>query len=239
MKRFLLGVATVLFTGMAAIAQPFMPAHDTVTLTYTGSGPVDIHNDITASVDSKIYWQVSSNNFPASWKTLTSVSICDNMNCWGNNNNNDLIDGNSGEYLSDWYNAGTTELFKATYDLTGLPNGLHYMTVSLRDSATNYSRTITFIVNKGITSAANVAKINENTVLYPNPVNDELNVLFDGSAGIKNIAVYNVIGKAMVVYKVSGNSAKMDVSKLPNGVYFIRLSDAKGQVVSTKRFTKQ
>ena len=241
MKRLILGlftVAAITVTATTARAQAFSTPNDTVFVTYT-SGSIDAHNDITAiGTPSKVYWKVTSTNFPATWSDANSINICDNVNCWTNAGNS-LLNG-SAEYLSDPYLTPGPGLFKATFNLANGASGTHYVTFALKDSATNWTKPITFVVSKAWTTGVNnVNRNNDEVTLYPNPATDDLNVVFGANDGIKNIAVFNVIGKAIVVYKVAGNSAKMDISRLPNGVYFLRMSDAKGQVVSTKRFTKQ
>jgi hypothetical protein len=76
-------------------------------------------------------------------------------------------------------------------------------------------------------------------LLYPNPANNELNVVYDGSADIKNIGVYNIIGKLLTVYKVSGASANLNLEHIPSGIYFVRLLNSQGNAVVTRKFTKQ
>jgi hypothetical protein len=78
-------------------------------------------------------------------------------------------------------------------------------------------------------------------VLYPNPARESINVLYDEKAGVKTIAIYNLIGKLMgPIYRPTNNgSAKIDLDEMPNGVYFLRLMDAGGHVLATRRFTRQ
>ena len=78
-------------------------------------------------------------------------------------------------------------------------------------------------------------------VLYPNPAREAVNVIYNEKAGIKTIAVYNIIGKLMgPVYKPADNgSAKIDLDDIPNGIYFLRLMDSQGHVLATRRFTRQ
>jgi hypothetical protein len=75
--------------------------------------------------------------------------------------------------------------------------------------------------------------------LYPNPALNEINVVYDGSADVKDIAVYNLIGRVMMVYKVTGSSANLNIENIPAGIYFVRLLNTHGNVVITRRFTKQ
>ncbi|MBL7719282.1 MAG: T9SS type A sorting domain-containing protein [Flavipsychrobacter sp.] len=245
MKRLLLGLVTLtaLFANTTKVdAQTFTTAHDTVWTTYNTTGPLDIHNDITVPQGGNpiyVKWSVTATDFSTvpSWSADSNVSVCDNYNCYTNFLGY-LLGGNV--YMSDAYAVGQTGLFKLTVNIPNGANGTHYVTINMKDSMSAYNKNVTFMVTKYPVSTSSVRKSAPQEIsLYPNPASDDLNVVFDDYDNIKSIAVYNVIGKAMIVYKVNGNSAKMDISKLPNGVYFIRLSDNKGQVVGTKRFTKQ
>lgn len=80
----------------------------------------------------------------------------------------------------------------------------------------------------------------DDMLVYPNPAGNELNIVYDVAADIKNIAVYNLIGKMVAVYKVTGtNSANLNLDSLSPGIYFVRLFNAQGEVVMARRFTRQ
>ena len=93
--------------------------------------------------------------------------------------------------------------------------------------------------NKVPTAVTNINNQESNILLYPNPAREELNVVFSATADIKTIAVYNIIGKVLVVYKVTGDSANMNLENIPSGIYFVRLTNSHGDVVVTRKFTKQ
>lgn len=81
---------------------------------------------------------------------------------------------------------------------------------------------------------------NDLVTIYPNPARSELNVIFDSKLDIRTIAVYNLIGKVVSVFKVtSGTSARLDIDNIPSGIYFIRLTDSQGKVAATCKFTRQ
>jgi hypothetical protein len=242
MKRILLGLFTITalsFASVEANAQAFTTDADTVYLTYSGSFGMDAHNDITAGANPvSLKWKVVSENFSTdvTWTDGNSINVCDNYNCYTNAGNALL---NSTEYTSPTpYAANQTDVFKASFQLPTANHGTHYVTIRLTDITSGDFKNITFVTNKWQTSTGTVSKNSDDIVLFPNPVRDEVNVVFN-DLNVKNIAVYNVIGKTMVVYRTTGSSAKMDLSKFPAGVYFLRMSDAKGDVVATKRFTKQ
>ena len=43
----------------------------------------------------------------------------------------------------------------------------------------------------------------------------------------------------MSIYRAGGNSANMSVENMPAGVYFVRLINNRGDIVATRKFTKQ
>lgn len=228
-----------IFTPALVTAQTFTPAHDTVFVTYPGSGFLDAYNNITVpgpdSID--ISWKIIDEDFSddTTWvNNQNTLSICDNYGCYTNASQALLI----GTEYNATYQPILTDLFKATFNLQDANPGTHYVTIQLKDNGSAFDTTITFVVNKWATSVNSVNRSSDDIVLYPNPVRDEVNVVFN-KLEVKNIALYNAIGKNMIVYRTAGTSAKLDVSKFPGGVYFLRMSDSKGNVVATKRITKQ
>jgi len=71
-----------------------------------------------------------------------------------------------------------------------------------------------------------------NFSMYPNPANDEVNILFNEE--IEEIRIYDLSGKVLL----SGFSEKaVDVSKLTTGIYFMELSSIRGK--SVQKFIKE
>lgn len=71
--------------------------------------------------------------------------------------------------------------------------------------------------------------------VYPNPVKSELNLLTDGNT--EGVSIYDMTGRAVLQFK--DNRSKVNVSDLPNGVYFVRLMDKNGLASEPVRFVKQ
>jgi len=68
--------------------------------------------------------------------------------------------------------------------------------------------------------------------IYPNPTTSDLHIKMNGN--LKEVIIYSVLGKEVL----STPSKNIDVSRLLNGVYIIRIKDENGNV-ATKRFVKQ
>ena len=232
----------------AQSAATFSPAADTIWATVpTTATVVDAITNLTGS-SLNFKWRVISSNFPADWYTPTALGICDNNGCLLNTGYV-LWNGTSGGFDSCHYggNGAHDSLgdFHLQLDLTSASSGSHYLTISATDvtngSFGGYSRTFTFVINKVGAAVSNVNNSESDVVLYPNPTTtDEVNLVYSPSADVKNIAVYNVIGKMMSVYKVADNTgANLRLDNMPSGIYFARLFNSHGDVVAIRKFTKQ
>lgn len=71
--------------------------------------------------------------------------------------------------------------------------------------------------------------------LYPNPVIDKLHIKVAESIKLKSIAIYNLLGERIKV--VDGKTNILDMSKMPSGIYIIRLQTPQGPL--TKKVVKK
>jgi hypothetical protein len=234
MKKFLLALLS-LGSAVAVNAQSFTTEADTVYATYAGNSDVNIYNKITNTTGSPftITWHRVDDNIPASWKNSPSFfGVCDNYNCYSTNL---IFNGTS--HTSNAYAPGAAGDFHVQLNASGGVSGTYYITINLDGGGT--SKNITFMLNKFPTSVSNVPSKNTDVSLYPNPARGTLNVNFDENAGVKTIAVYNLIGKEVSAYRVSGSGAQLDIDNMPAGIYLLRLLDAQGHVLATRKFTHQ
>lgn len=100
------------------------------------------------------------------------------------------------------------------------------------DSVTGYNDLLQTI-NLTTLSVADFS-LNEYLFMYPNPASDFITIQLKNSDKEK-VQIYNTIGQVVKEVLISNNH-KLDVSKLPNGVYFICLDNNK---LSTYKFVKQ
>jgi hypothetical protein len=70
--------------------------------------------------------------------------------------------------------------------------------------------------------------------VYPNPANATLSIITD--VAYTKVKIVNAIGQ-LQFEKMSVKA--IDISGLPNGIYFIQLYDAKQRMLKTKKFVKQ
>lgn len=242
MKKILLLLAScfVLVSPSIVKSQTFTVTADTVSCTINGFNTC--HNDITNTTSGPITikWHVTGTDFPADWLVDTVFGICD-ANLCRSNASSVLWNGTSGSAFYCNYNIGSSAVrtFDLSLNLTSVTPGCHYVNVQLEDSTNSYTKNIRFNVCKVPVKVATVSNKVDDVLIYPNPATDELNVVYDATADIKNIAVYNIIGKMMAIYKVNGPSANLNLQNIPSGIYFVQLVNSRGNVVVTRKFTKQ
>jgi Secretion system C-terminal sorting domain len=249
MKKILLTFLSFLslLSTQVVKSQTFTVPHDTVIVPAFSTFATP-HDDITNITSSNITmkWHVVASDWPADWLAGAAFGICDNVLCRNNFSNVLWNAGTStGTTYTSTYGAkpthDSTGAFDLTLDFTGTTTGgTHYLTINLSDFGSGYSKNITFLVTRTPVSVPSVSNTTVNDiVLYPNPAVNELNVVYNENADIKNIAIYNIIGKVMSIYKVNGASANLSLENIPSGIYFVRLLNSHGDPVVTRKFTKQ
>lgn len=65
-------------------------------------------------------------------------------------------------------------------------------------------------------------------MIYPNPAHSMVNVCADQ---IGKVELVNLTGQCVGLYRANGNAVNIDLSKLPNGIYFVRVETADSVVV--------
>lgn len=72
--------------------------------------------------------------------------------------------------------------------------------------------------------------------LFPNPVNETLNIVTTKEIEVQSIAVYNILGQLVIALPNVKVISKIDVSNLKTGKYFIKIDSDKGS--SSMKFIK-
>ena len=117
------------------------------------------------------------------------------------------VAGGTGTNTYSWSSGETTE------DITGLTIGDYTITVD--DGVCLDSATFTIINDLGIENS-----ILSSLEIYPNPVNDIVNIKLDGSF---NYEIVNILGEVIISGQAT-NSTIVDLSELSRGAYFITIN---------------
>ena len=239
MKR----VYTLFFCAVMALCaqksfgQAFTLTQDTVY--FTPTVPLTIYHDniiVPAGSPVMICWQVDTANsdFPMDWLYNTAgTSFCDNTVCPSASMDT------TGISFCDTYTS-TMPDFHMNFGLgTATSTGCYHMVVKFWSSGVTPVTTATATFMSCHPTMVPSVKSADEVLVYPNPATTSVNVVYDGNSDIRNVAIYNIIGKMMSIYKVSGNSANLNTENLSSGIYFLRLLNSHGDVVQTRKFTRQ
>jgi Secretion system C-terminal sorting domain len=88
-----------------------------------------------------------------------------------------------------------------------------------------------------ITGIADIQATNSNLSVFPNPANDKITIEISGKTNESNLAIVNIEGQELIKQKISNRKIQIDISNLPSGVYFVRLTNDK--TVEVGKFIKQ
>lgn len=83
-----------------------------------------------------------------------------------------------------------------------------------------------------ITSLKTIPKVEENISIYPNPSNGSLTIDFR-TIQIKEIRLINLLGDIIFSQKL-GKESKLDIHNLPQGYFFLHMTDPYNQTISKK-----
>ena len=70
--------------------------------------------------------------------------------------------------------------------------------------------------------------------VYPNPVQDKLNINLTGYEGASEIRVYDVNGRQVAAQRSASVNTQIDIARLGKGMYLVKVFTANGEVLNTK-----
>lgn len=169
---------------------------------------------------------------PADW---VLVGVCDNNGCYA-------------EY-GFWYYGDTVtsgpeapgnvmDMFAHVYAPTTAADGVG--TYKIEISTANQVDTAVFILTKSPVGVDRVLVRDNRVNLYPNPANSEITVYVDRNLKASRVEIFNIVGQHFGGFALSASSevTQVPVANLSGGIYMMRVLDASGQVITTRKFTK-
>lgn len=234
---FILCLLTLLLCVSASTkAQTYVMINDTIS--YNISTPSHSYDSIVIGSSSVTFkWKIIDCNFPADWVVFTDSAaiFCDNQDCRLLSSLWPSVDTNETEpYASA--DSGVLELV-LNLPATATP-GCYYVTARLYNTAVaSDSAKETWYVCKApkITGIINSA-VSRGLVLYPDPANNELNIV---GADANKVIIIDVTGKVIAEQAFINGNAVIDLHGFRHGVYFARFIDSFGVVNATRKFVKE
>ena len=237
---FLIAICVTLSTSV--IAQNYtvtpIPASGSADLDDPMTNPDDVvaYAKITNNTSDTLFlrWERIMNDKPDSWET----AVCDKNLCYfpwvatkdfflaPNEADQDLL-----VHASPAMEPGGIPMYGAD------PGDaiVHLKVSNLNDPAD----TLIAIYNFSVTGSP-IADLTEVELaalkLYPNPASDFFKIT--ETQEIKELAVYNILGRQVESFVVNGGNQEFDISNLPNGMYLVGMMDRDQETVKTVRLQK-
>ena len=157
--------------------------------------------------------------------TLTTLPADYDVRLYSSNGTTQLAISQNGstssETITRTYTAGT--YFARVYGYNGANNAstCYTLKVALGTASREAETTQMFSSKKLLT-------------VYPNPVQNTLNINLTGYEGVSSISLVDVNGRQVASQRSAQVNSKMDISKLAKGVYLIKVITAGGEVLNAK-----
>lgn len=158
-----------------------------------------------------------------------------------------ILDVNSQRIQSDWYFVNTLDAIDASYSW-GKSLYSNDGNMNLQETTVVSTASSAYDVDLAPQCPRETVGMKEHYLgivgVYPNPVSDQLTVHFAWSnIGEHTIEILDLKGSVLKkeqsnTIPLSSANKTLDVSTLKSGVYFLRISDSKGNVVSAKFIKK-
>ena len=149
-----------------------------------------------------------------------------------------MVSGTNNEY--QWYKNGgpitdaTTSIYEIS-DGSVSDNGFYYciVTNTIITSLSIQSENVTLTFDAAL--SIDEQNFDNNFKLYPNPVNDILQIINTNKTNINKVEIYNLLGKK--VQEIKNPNNVINVSHLAKGIYLINIITEQGKL--TKRIVKK
>lgn len=174
----------------------------------------------------ELRWEIKKTNLSEGWQAV----VCDHQ-CYTSLVSSKTFKLEPNEVLHD---------FKVSFRPNG-KEGMGNLEVVLYDvknkQATEQAITFSGAAQSVHTSTHGFSKETTAPKIFPNPAIQFIH-LRDDYNRVKLIEVYNVVGRKMQRFSVNHDGEKYDVSRLPRGIYMVRMLDSNGNIVRTQRISK-
>ncbi len=185
------------------------------------NGEANVHSSLTntSTTDTSFHIQLINTNMPSAWL----LGICSDASCFS------VSTGFSEDFNTG---LGKTTDFKCTFSFNNTAGSGCARFLIYRRSMLSLGDTVTFCTNAPATGLNNNVTKNLSASISPNPVKNDL-VLVLSDNNISALSIINLVGQE--VKELDFKSGKtFDVSGLPNGIYFLRIT--KGDASYNKKF---
>ncbi|RQO32520.1 hypothetical protein DBR32_02655 [Taibaiella sp. KBW10] len=256
-KIFILSALCLGFAVTNTNAQVFELEADTVTVTTAGLNVTDPNvvlddavtlynhvNNVSGANLSGLKWQIiqSFDSANAPYKGWYIYTFCDNFICYTTSNL--TVPGSNPVTYKEFTFADIADRARSDFKMqvvvpSTTPNGTVGV-AKVRVWNSTQADTATFIVKKGNSNSIGVVKMNDNRVtVYPNPANgSDVTIFVNKDLKGTEAKIYNLLGAEMSAVKVSNELASVNTAAFAAGTYIVKIQNAMGEVIATRKLIK-
>jgi len=138
------------------------------------------------------------------------------------------------------FSTATYKKFDCSFSVVGLATGLHYVTITATDNgapALSSSRTIVIRSHYDASVATGITESNpaNGISIYPNPSNGAITISHSiAQEATPSVIITDVLGKTVQTAALTSNTQKIDISALPQGIYFATVISKDGKSKTMK-----
>ncbi|WP_170265148.1 T9SS type A sorting domain-containing protein [Salibacter halophilus] len=170
-----------------------------------------------------VSWRTIENNLNSNW----DLQFCDYTTCYTNNFQPLIEDGDTAT-LPDGYNGS----WYLGVDIGDLDGAFSVWKIEVNFIDFGVYDTLTW-TTEDLTSSKSLSLNSRNVSIYPNPANDQLNLVFDDasiSEGM-NYDLYSIVGRSVKNGVVNRTKTIIETSNLQSGVYILQVNSESGESV--------
>ncbi len=234
-------------TNCASLSSSFTQAQFTTSAVSTCPGPLDVstngtvagaatipfNSDVNGTISASgdvDYYKFVINTGGTATITLTTLPFDYDVKLLRSNGTSQLAisqnGGTTSETISRTYTAGT--YYIQVYGYAGANSATSCYTLRLQLGTAARTEDNSNLISK-------VQKFS----VYPNPSTKVVNINVDGISEKATAQVYDLNGKLVNKTTVINGNNQIDVTNLKTGMYFVKLTDAKGLVIYTDKIIKE
>jgi hypothetical protein len=200
-----------------------------------GSGTKDLSQTITGITPGESYtltawYKVTAGDDKDArvWSTWKNGSTTVYHAGTSSNANDDPLRGPNNGYFDN--NGGVWSKYELTVTAPSGVDSFYFEVRSYSNSTTHWDD-LSFVKNSSTASLKNNAIIGFAT--YPNPVSDGILNISSASGSVKNLTIFNLLGKQVLSSSFSGVNKNIDVSSINTGMYILKVTE-EGKIATKK-----
>ncbi len=226
MKKLFIAVLGFAVAGMVTAQSYLELSPNPSTFTGTTSDIALLEAEIinNGPESQEFLWRRLVNDLPEGWFSY----VCDPNLCYSPTQD---------EPAMSFVLTGDNNKLKVTFSPNGNA-GTGYSEIEIYSTTDSANYYVLGAFTADLTATGFFSPNADNTLtVYPNPANQVINAMASYSSEVKAVTIINIVGKEVLytVWNTGDGRMTLDVSHLPEGIYFVQFLGEGNSILSTKK----